>query len=54
MRLAGAYDSSDNDPAVETRTVDDPLPYGWFTEGFDLPDLKEAKAFLEELGGTLQ
>jgi hypothetical protein len=23
--------------------------YGWFTEGFDLPDLKEAKALLEEL-----
>jgi predicted ATPase len=28
--------------------------YGWFAEGFDLPDLKEAKALLEELGGTLQ
>ncbi|HEV2545955.1 MAG TPA: AAA family ATPase [Stellaceae bacterium] len=24
--------------------------YGWFTEGFDTPDLKEAKALLEELG----
>ncbi len=23
--------------------------YGWFTEGFDSLDLKEAKAFLEEL-----
>jgi predicted ATPase len=23
--------------------------YGWFTEGFDTPDLREAKAFLEEL-----
>lgn len=23
--------------------------YSWFTEGFDLPDLKEAKALLEEL-----
>jgi predicted ATPase len=23
--------------------------YNWFTEGFDLPDLKEAKALLEEL-----
>jgi predicted ATPase len=22
---------------------------GWFTEGFDTPDLKEAKALLEEL-----
>jgi predicted ATPase len=25
--------------------------YNWFTEGFDLPDLQEAKALLEELGG---
>jgi predicted ATPase len=24
--------------------------YGWFTEGFNTPDLKEAKALLEELG----
>ena len=23
--------------------------YNWFTEGFDLPDLKEAKALLNEL-----
>jgi predicted ATPase len=23
--------------------------YGWFTEGFDTNDLKEAKALLEEL-----
>lgn len=28
--------------------------YNWFTEGFDLLDLKEAKMLLEELGGTLQ
>ena len=24
--------------------------YGWFTEGFDTPDLVEAKALLEEMG----
>ena len=24
--------------------------YGWFTEGFDTADLKEAKALLDELG----
>jgi predicted ATPase len=24
--------------------------YGWFTEGFDTRDLKEAKALLRELG----
>ena len=23
--------------------------YGWFTEGFDMRDLKEAKALLQEL-----
>jgi hypothetical protein len=23
--------------------------YGWFTEGFDIADLKEAKALLEDL-----
>ncbi len=23
--------------------------YGWFTEGFETPDLKEAKALLDEL-----
>ena len=23
--------------------------YGWFTEGFDTPDLKEAKALIDEL-----
>jgi len=25
--------------------------YGWFTEGFDTPDLKDGRALLEELGG---
>jgi hypothetical protein len=25
--------------------------YGWFTEGFDTRDLKEAMTLLEELGG---
>jgi adenylate cyclase len=25
--------------------------YGWFTEGFDTPDLLEAKVLLEELSG---
>jgi predicted ATPase len=28
--------------------------YGWFTEGFNTADLKEAKALLEELDGGLQ
>jgi hypothetical protein len=26
--------------------------YGWFTEGFDAPDLKEAQAVLEELNSN--
>jgi predicted ATPase len=26
--------------------------YGWFTEGFDIADLKNAKALLNELEGT--
>jgi len=26
--------------------------YGWFTEGFDTQDLKEAKALLDEVGGA--
>jgi predicted ATPase len=25
--------------------------YGWFTEGFDTPDLKDAKALLDQLAG---
>jgi hypothetical protein len=31
-----------------TRDLLDPV-YGWFTEGFDAPGLKDAKALLEEL-----
>jgi hypothetical protein len=26
--------------------------YGWFTEGFDTADLKDAKALLDELGAS--
>jgi hypothetical protein len=26
--------------------------YDWFTEGFDAPDLKEAKALLDELAAV--
>jgi predicted ATPase len=33
---------------VEARDLLAPV-YGWFTEGFDIPDLKEAKALLDEL-----
>jgi predicted ATPase len=34
---------------VEARDLLAPV-YGWFTEGFDTPDLKDAKALMEELG----
>jgi predicted ATPase len=33
---------------VEAREILAPV-YGWFTEGFDTPDLKEARALLDEL-----
>jgi predicted ATPase len=33
---------------AEARDLLTPI-YGWFTEGFDLPDLKEAKALLDVL-----
>jgi class 3 adenylate cyclase/predicted ATPase len=39
----------DQGKRTEARDLLAPL-YGWFTEGFDTPDLKEAKALLEELG----
>jgi hypothetical protein len=26
--------------------------YDWFSEGFDTPDLQDARALLEELGGV--
>jgi hypothetical protein len=32
----------------QARELLDPV-YGWFTEGFDTLDLKEAKALLQEL-----
>jgi predicted ATPase/class 3 adenylate cyclase len=34
---------------AEARALLTPI-YTWFTEGFDTPDLQEAKAFLEDLG----
>ena len=36
---------------VEARKLLAPV-YGWFTEGFDTQDLKEAKALLDEVGGA--
>jgi predicted ATPase len=39
---------SDQGKRVEARDLLAPV-YGWFTEGFDTLDLKEAKALLDEL-----
>ncbi len=41
----------DQGKPAEARALLAPI-YGWFTEGFDTLDLKEAKALLEELGGA--
>ena len=41
----------DQGKALQARELLAPV-YGWFTEGFDTRDLKEAKALLEELGAS--
>ena len=38
----------DQGKRTEARDLLAPI-YGWLTEGFDTPDLKEAKALLDEL-----
>jgi predicted ATPase len=40
----------DRGRCTEARDLLAPI-YGWFSEGFDTPDLKEAKALLQHLGG---
>jgi predicted ATPase len=51
----GAFDNEPRTPLArrgqgeQARELLAPV-YGWFTEGFDTRDLKEAKALLEELG----
>jgi class 3 adenylate cyclase/predicted ATPase len=47
VSLARLY--RDQGRPAEARGLLAPI-YGWFTEGFDTPDLKEAKALLDELG----
>jgi predicted ATPase len=39
----------DNGRREEARTMLAEI-YGWFTEGFDTADLKDAKSLLDELG----
>jgi predicted ATPase len=38
----------DQDRSTDARETLAPV-YDWFTEGFDTPDLKDAKALLDEL-----
>ena len=45
IAVFGATRASGTRPAIFWAPV-----YGWFTEGFDTLDLKEAKALLDELG----
>jgi predicted ATPase len=40
----------DEDRRNEARSLLAPV-FEWFTEGFDTPDLQEAKALLEQLRG---
>jgi predicted ATPase len=47
MSLARLWRGRGNQDAA--RSLLAPL-YGWFTEGFETPDLREAKALLDELG----
>ena len=48
MRRATARLLRDTERRNEARTILANI-YGWFTEGFDLADLKDAKALLDEL-----
>ena len=50
MRAAASLARLRRDPdhRAEARDLLAPV-YGWFTEGFTTPDLKEAKALLDEL-----
>ncbi len=46
--LARLWQSQDK--RQEAYDLLDPV-YEWFTEGFDMADLKDAKSLLDELGG---
>jgi hypothetical protein len=48
MSLARLLDKQGNRDEARTMLAE---IYGWFTEGYDIVDLREAKALLEELRG---
>jgi predicted ATPase len=51
LRAAVALARLDRDQGRRSEAHDLLAPIdGWFTEGFDTPDLKAAKALLDELG----
>jgi predicted ATPase len=53
LRAATSLASLRRDQGRHTEARDILAPvYGWFTEGFETPDLKDAKALLDELGGA--
>jgi predicted ATPase len=50
LRAAASLARLRRDQGHRTEARDFLAPvYAWFTEGFDTPDLKEAKALLDEL-----
>jgi class 3 adenylate cyclase/predicted ATPase len=50
LRAAASFARLRRDQGRRAEALDLLAPiYGWFTEGFDMPDLKEAKALLDEL-----
>jgi predicted ATPase len=50
LRAAASLAQLRRDQGCRTDARDLLAPvYGWFTEGFDTPDLKEARALLDEL-----
>jgi predicted ATPase len=50
LRAAASLAQLRRDQGRNTEALDFLAPvYGWFTEGFDTPDLKEAKALLDEV-----
>jgi predicted ATPase len=53
LRAATSLARLCRDQGRRTEAHDELAPvYGWFTEGFDTADLKDAKALLEELGSS--
>ena len=53
LRAAASLARLCRDQGRQTEARDLLAPvYGWFTEGFDTPDLKDAKALLDELASA--